>query len=614
MSPDAHVSLRRVIRIARRMAGPVIILAAAALAMTPQRLLGYSCGHDFDFHLVSWFETLSSWRHGLYYPHWAVSPNYGAGEPRFVFYPPITWMLGAALRFLMGWGYVPIMLAYGMLAGTGLATRALARELLGDGAATLAGCVAIFSGYALFTAYERSAFGELTGGFWIPLLLLFALRDRNPADGPLKRALDGSALPLALVMAGIWFSNVPLGVIACYLLAGVAAALALMRRSWAPAIRAAFAAALGIGLACFFLIPAIWEQKWVDITQAINDPGIRIESSWLFARHSDPNLELHDMVLLRISIIAASMMAVLFACAAMVWMRNRSRSRTLSPTRDEARDAMPVKMSARREWWILLAVVPAAILLLQFPVSEFVWNALPKLRFLQFPWRWMVAVEAPMGIFFAAALWPMRLRWRVCVSVVCALLFAGATLLAWRFFLTACEPEDSISAMLVTYAAGTGFDGDDEYEPPNADDSLVPTSLPGACLVDDAKAELATPSPDTNPTWDAAQKTCEATFPTRWAQAENLRMKAEMPQAGYLVMRLRTYPAWQVTVNGATTPQFDKREDGLMAVPVPEGPIDLDIRWINTGDVIAGRWLSGIALLLSALLGWVEFRQPRTTQ
>src|ERR1700722_1027193 len=189
MSPDAHVSLRRVIRIARRMAGPVIILAAAALAMTPQRLLGYSCGHDFDFHLVSWFETLSSWRHGLYYPHWAVSPNYGAGEPRFVFYPPITWMLGAALRFLMGWGYVPIMLAYGMLAGTGLATRALARELLGDGAATLAGCVAIFSGYALFTAYERSAFGELTGGFWIPLLLLFALRDRNPADGPLKRAL-----------------------------------------------------------------------------------------------------------------------------------------------------------------------------------------------------------------------------------------------------------------------------------------------------------------------------------------------------------------------------------------------------------------------------------------
>ena len=63
-----------------------------------------------------------------------------------------------------------------------------------DGAATLAGCAALFSGYALFTAYERSAFGELAGGFWIPLVLLFALRDRNPCRLGLRaRALDGSA-------------------------------------------------------------------------------------------------------------------------------------------------------------------------------------------------------------------------------------------------------------------------------------------------------------------------------------------------------------------------------------------------------------------------------------
>lgn len=612
MSIDQRIGFGRTIRVVRRVAGPVILLAAAALALAPQWKYGYSCGHDFDFHLVSWFEALTSWRHGLLYPHWAVSPNYSAGEPRFVFYPPITWMLGAALHLLTGWGYVPIVLAYLMLAGTGLATRALARELLNDGAATLAGCVAIFSGYALFTAYERSAFGELTGGFWIPLLLLFVLRDRNPAGRPFKRALDGSALPLAFVVGGIWLSNVPLGVIACYLLAAVAVALALIRRSWAPAIRAALGATLGLGLACFFLIPAIWEQKWVDITQAINDPATRIESSWLFARHADPNLELHDTVLLRISIIAASMMAVLFACAAIVWLRHQRRNREQSQVRAETRDPMPGHVNARREWWILLAAIPAAILLLQFPASEFVWNALPKLRFLQFPWRWMVAVEAPMGIFFAAALWPVRLRWRVCVSCVCAVLFAGATLIALRFFLTGCEPEDSISAMLVTYAAGMGFDGDDEYEPPNADDSLVPTGLPGACLVDDPKAELATPSPDTNPTWDAEQKTCAATFPTRWAQAENLRMKAQMPQAGYLVLRLRTYPAWRVTVNGTTTQQFDKRDDGLMAIAVPKGSVDVDIRWINTGDAIAGRWLSGITLLLVAMLGWVEFtRLPR---
>jgi len=85
-------------------------------------------------------------------------------------------------------------------------------DSISDGAATLAGCAALFSGYALFTAYERTAFGELAGGFWIPLLLLFALRDGgSKAPGrqfPLfRRALNGSAAPLALVVAGCWLSN-----------------------------------------------------------------------------------------------------------------------------------------------------------------------------------------------------------------------------------------------------------------------------------------------------------------------------------------------------------------------------------------------------------------------
>jgi hypothetical protein len=168
-----------------RFAGPAVILLAAAVAIAPQLLLGNSCGHDFDFHLVSWFDCLNSWRHGILYPHWAASTNFGAGEPRFVFYPPLTWMLGAALGSILPWQFVPVALTFLLLAATGLATRLLAREALTDGAATLAGCTALFSGYALFTAYERTAFGELTGGFWIPLLLLFALPESLTA--PLRR-------------------------------------------------------------------------------------------------------------------------------------------------------------------------------------------------------------------------------------------------------------------------------------------------------------------------------------------------------------------------------------------------------------------------------------------
>jgi hypothetical protein len=588
MSEPAAIGWKR---IARRTASPAILCLAAAVATLPQMIYGYSCGHDFDFHLLSWFEALHSWRHGLFYPHWAITPNYGAGEPRFVFYPPLTWMLGAALRLVMGWGSVPVTLVFLMLAGTGLGTLALARELLDEGAATLAGCVAIFSGYALFTAYERSAFGELTGGFWIPLLLKFTLRDRNPSGRALSRALDGSALPLACVMAGVWLSNIPLGIMAAYLLAAVALPAALLKRSWAPVVRAAMGAVLGIGLASIYLFPAAWEQRWVDVSQAINDPGSRIESSWLFARHSDPSLEDHDTVLLKASIIAATMLAVAFAGLVVAWLRGRLRT--------------------NRDWWMVLALIPLAIAILQFPVSRPIWDLVPRLRLLQFPWRWLVVLEAPMAIAFAAALWPARLRRQIDLAILCCLMFAAATYFAERVLLQVCDVDDSISGMLGVYASGAGYAGIDEYAPPSADDSLVATGLPGACLVADAKTVLGVPVPDDNPEWDADQHSCKATYAAAWTAPEHLRIAAPIGQAGYLILRLRSYPAWKVTVNGMPVTALPQREDGLMAIPVTPGPADLEVRWNTTPDVIAGRWLSGVALLCFIAL-WLTERRRRT--
>ena len=118
----------------KRLIGPAVICLAAFVATSPQLFRGNSCGHDFDFHLVSWLDALTSWRHGIFYPHWAPSANYGAGEPRFVFYPPLTWMLGAALGIVLPWKGVPLALTFLLLAGTGLATRALARQVLAEGA------------------------------------------------------------------------------------------------------------------------------------------------------------------------------------------------------------------------------------------------------------------------------------------------------------------------------------------------------------------------------------------------------------------------------------------------------------------------------------------------
>ncbi len=352
---------------------------------------------------------------------------------------------------MLPWTLVPLATTFVLLAGTGLATRALAREALSEGAASLAGCIAIFSGYPLFTAYERSAFAELAGGIWIPLVLLYALRNSNEWNAGAadwRRIFNGSIAPLAVAIAGAWLSNPTVGVMACYTLAATRNCFRI-----ACSARGGLryeprrVPCLGIGLSAIYLLPAAWEQRWVDIHQVTEDPGQILENNWLFARHADPALALHDEVLHTASSIAVAMIAL--TLCALLLCRFRGR--------------LPVS----RSWWIPLALIPVAVLFLQFPLSGPLWNLLPDLRFLQFPWRWLLVLEAPMAVFLAAALWPeaSARRARIIVIAVSSAVFVCITSGAGKYLYQACDPEDAVPGMLSVLEAGKGYGGTFEYEP-----------------------------------------------------------------------------------------------------------------------------------------------------
>jgi hypothetical protein len=602
---------------------------AAAIAAAPIWIHGPVGADDFEFHLISWLDAQHSWLHGIPYPHWAADPNFGAGEPRFVFYPPLTWMMGAALGLLLPWAAMPFAMTFLLLAATGLATRALARTVLAEAPATLAGCAALFSGYALFTAYDRTAFGEMAGGLWIPLLLLFALSPLkqksawerqnlgggNPIPSVWRRALDGSVLPLALVIAGCWLSDAPVGVMGSYLLAGVALAASIARRSWLPAVRAFVAAVLGVALTGAYLIPAAWEQRWVDIQQATGvkgDPGLRIENNWIFPHHADPALHARDLTLHWISWVNAAMIALALGSVLAFWLRSRVAANKSAESGDSETGSGPLQ----RSFWLPLAAIPAVVLLLQLPLSLPVWNLLPKLRFLQFPWRWLLVVEAPMGLFFAAAVWPRNSRsgrQRMIVAAVCALLFAGSTVFAAKNFFRDPKEDDDLATILENYRTGAGFVGTDEYAPPGAENTLVAQGLPDACLTDDFDDEQGVqPTPDASPIWRPEQKSCISTTgasPT--SRPEHMRVSTNALRAGFLVLKLRRYPAWRITVNGRAVSGLQPRDDGLISVPVPQGPVSVTVDWATTPDVIIGRWVSALALAMLIALGLVERRNRR---
>jgi hypothetical protein len=271
------------------------------------------------------------------------------------------------------------------------------------------------------------------------------------------------------------------------------------------------------------------------------------------------------------------------------------------------------RLPMQRNWWIPLAFIPCAILLLQFRFSRPLWNLLADLRFLQFPWRWLLVLEAPMALFVAAAVWPRdcaKPSRRPIIGTLCAVIFLALTFYAGNHLFQVCDDEDAVPAMLTVYRTGHGFVGTYEYEPIGADNSLLAAGLPPACLVSDPSTALGKETEDGEMMWDASQRSCEATFGAVAhlvrERPEHLRIAARPAHAGFLILRLRSFPAWQVKVNGRLVNSVPRRSDGLMAVPVPAGPVDVTVDWMTTPDVVFARWLSLLSLLALIGLCWFE--------
>jgi hypothetical protein len=182
-------------------------------------------------------------------------------------------------------------------------------------------------------------------------------------------------------------------------------------------------------------------------------------------------------------------------------------------------------------------------------------------------------------------------------------LFLAATVFAGRNFFQVCDDDDAVAGMAGVYHSGAGFPGTSEYAPPGAENALVASGLPDACLVSDQAVVLgAVPNgadPDAAiPAWNAGQGSCDTTLSWQLDEPEHKRIRGVAHHAGFLIPRLRSYPAWRVQVNGQPAASLPRRADGLMAVPVAEGPVDLTVDWTTTPDAIAGRCLSGLAVLV----------------
>ena len=583
----------------------VLSLAASLLIVAPFFWFGSASGHDFEFHVASWLDVAGQWKEGIVFPRWAEWANHGFGEPRFIFYPPLSWLLGPLLSFFVPWNYVPVAFIVLVQTFAGVSAFALARRLLPERAALLGAVCYAANPNALLIIYMRSDYAELLASAFFPLLFLAALQ----VGGILENRSGSKPRAVAFfsaVFAAVWLSNAPAGVMASYSVALLFVWIALSEKSWRTLARGAGGIALGFGLAAVYLVPAAYEQRWVNIEQALSS-GLLPTENFLYTVINDPEHTLFNWIA---STTAITLVVVTGVAAVVGRCRvgstggaeprpykglSRENGTGLGMEKDPGlgteNRAAAVDASAlagsratgciveERVWRALLLLAAVATLLMLRP-TLIIWETLPKLRFIQFPWRWMSILSVPFAYFVAAVVVKRRFRW-IWVGTVLVLLGATAT-----FFVHATWwDSDDIATLRAGITAGTGFDGVDEYDPVGDDHYNLPPKAAEARIL----AQASDPG-------GGATILVE-----RWtANEKRLRVTSQKPAR--LALRLLNYPAWRVEVNGSPIVTENAADSGQMVLELPAGESRVTAQFVRTRDRSVGGVVSLMSLLAALAL------------
>jgi hypothetical protein len=560
--------------------GLALVLLLALLAAWPF-LLRPSLPRETDaeLHVFRAAELGYALREGVLYPRWAPDFYFGYGYPIFNYYAPLTYYLANLLSLAVPGGAVFGVRAVFVLGflGAGVGTYGLVRRLADERAGVLAAAVYLFAPYVHFTdPHARGALAEFFALAAAPcaLWVLESLRQE-----PGRRRL---AAAVGLVAALILTHNL-MAIAFFTLILGYLIWQAIWERDTVglPFL----AVVLGVALAAFFWLPVGLERGAVQLGNLVG-PGhfdyhnhfVRLRemlspSLTLDAGAVNPpyhfNLGLAQWILAAIGTIAA-------------WRCPRQVG-----------------------YW---ALAGTGLIVLMLPISVGIWEAVPGVAYLQFPWRLLGPAALGLGILAGQSILlldrvPERIRPFTYIGMLLAPLAAALPLFSppgWGDF----GPTDQAAMLafeLSGRALGTTSTGD--YLPVEVD--LVPA-----------------PTPEVIASYQSGglvDKVNRYTLP-EGAQVDVLSHRATSDEFAVsspedFTLRLYTFmfDGWRASIDGESVLIEVAKPDGFITVRVPAGEHIVRV-WLGSTPARTASWaISTLALVASALVIWrMPTRAPAT--
>jgi uncharacterized membrane protein len=349
------------------------LLAASFFFMLPAIIKGVPRGNDLDHHYRTSAGFYQSIDRTQLYPGWNSFTTDGYGDVSFRFYPPLFYYLMSLTKAVTGDWYTGSFLAFIVLSFIGgLGVYFWTRSFLSANAALCAGLFFLVTPYHANELYQASLLPEYAACSLLPFS--FAFLELLCQAGK-ARYITGLAASYAILV----LTHLPLTVIGSIALS-IYALFRIKKSDYLKSFfRIILAVLLGLAASTFYWVTMVAELPWMRGNKINPQLWFDYRYNFLFGKSVDGATTWWATVL-----AFATLLTIL---PAFVLLKNR-------------------KNLTQKKHSALTAIIVLTIFsfFMMIPLSRPVWDVMPFLQKVQFPWRWLSITAILCPVLIAASL------------------------------------------------------------------------------------------------------------------------------------------------------------------------------------------------------------------
>lgn len=347
----------------------ILLTIVALFLITLPTLLPYFNSQFFytqDYIFIARLHQISAALSDGHFPvRWAPDLRYG--EPTFNFYASLPYYFGALIH-LLGFNFIWVAKILFILSAflSALGMYLLSNKLFGKKAGVLSAVLYTYAPYKAVDMYVRGALSETWAFVFFPLIFLTSLN-------LVKQQNKKNIVFLALSLAGLFFSHNVTTLMFLPFLGLWWLYLIFSNKNFKASLQLIYSFILGLGLTAFFLLPATFERGLIQTKYLIvgyfnfRAHFVAIKQFFItFWGYGSSLWGLDDGLSFQVGLV--NWIVILLAViVALILLKNKKKIGLI----------------------FILGLSFVFSLFIQHNKSAFIWEAIPLMAFIQFPWRFL---------------------------------------------------------------------------------------------------------------------------------------------------------------------------------------------------------------------------------